>query len=289
MLETKDDTSRCGKWNDKVNNLITSVQHPDVKLVKALSRRKERKEYGLFVIEGLRFVEEAVGAGAPLVKVYFTKQFLQSERGTELVEKLIGQGVIVQEVSLPVLGKMTDTEQPQGILATVRLSAPALTDFSRAQTFILVCDRIQDPGNMGTIIRTADAAGVQTIFTTIGTVDVYNPKVLRSTMGSIFHVPIFTELTADNVIEILAERGVTPIGTALSAEQAYFTTNFDRPIALWLGSEAAGIEDSVIKKLPELIKIPMPGRAESLNVAVAAGILMFECVRQRSSPSSLKA
>lgn len=269
-----------------MNKLITSVQHPDVKLVKALSRRKERRAQGLFVIEGLRFVEEAVGAGAPLVKVYCTKQLFQAARGRNLVEKLTGQGVTVQEVSLPVLEKMTDTEQPQGILATVRLAAPAWPAFPQARTFMLVCDKIQDPGNLGTIIRTADAAGVQAIFTTVGTVDVYNPKVLRSTMGSIFHLPVFTELEAGKVIEMLTEWGVTPIGTALSAEQVHFTTDFCRPLALWLGSEATGIEDSVLKQLPELTKIPMPGRAESLNVAVAAGILMFECVRQRTAGRS---
>lgn len=267
-----------------MKNLITSVQHPEVKFVKALSRRKTRREHGLFVIEGLRFVEEAVKAGAPLVKVYYTSQVLETERGMQLINELIAQRVTMQEVALTVLEKMADTEQPQGILATVRMTEPALEALPNTQTLIVVCDKIQDPGNLGTIMRTADAAGVHAVFTTMGTVDVYNPKVLRSTMGAIFRVPVFTEMEPENIIDWLAERNITPIGTGLTARQTHFAADYCRSVAIWLGSEAAGIEESIAARLPEVVKIPMPGQAESLNVAVAAGILMFECVRQRMAP-----
>lgn len=264
-----------------MKDMVNSLQHPEVKFIKALNRRKERREHGLFTIEGLRFVEEAVSAGAPLVKAYFTANLSASARGAELLANLRGQGVAVQEVSDQVLGKMADTEQPQGILATVRILKPSLSVPDNGQPFFLVCDKIQDPGNLGTIIRTADAAGVQAIFTTAGTVDVYNAKVLRATMGSIFHVPVFAERDTENIMEVLNERGIIPIGTTLTAQQWHFNADFCRPVAFWLGSEAGGIEDSIIAQLPELVKIPMPGQAESLNVAIAASILMFECVRQR--------
>lgn len=264
-----------------MKDIINSLQHPDVKLVKGLAQRKERRKHGLFVIEGLRFVEEAVCADVPLVKVYFTGHMRQSERGEQLIAKLLKQGIAVQEVAPQVLEKMADTEQPQGILATVAMLKPVLASVQGVQPFILVCDKIQDPGNLGTIIRTADAAGVHAIFTTTGTVDIYNTKVLRSTMGSIFHLPIFTEMSADSVMEILIERGIIPIGTTLTAPHWHFDTDLVRPIALWMGSEATGIEDRVIARLAERIKIPMPGQSESLNVAVAASVLMFECVRQR--------
>lgn len=264
-----------------VKNVINSTQHPDVKFVKALTRRKERREHGLFVIEGLRFVEEAVCAGIPLVKAYFTAHLLRAERGAQLVDKLTGQGVAVQEVAPRVMEKMAATEQPQGMLATVRVLEPDLAALENAQPFLLICDKIQDPGNLGTIIRSADAAGVQAIFTTTGTVDVYNAKVLRSTMGSIFRVPVFAEQDIDSIINILSKRGIILVGTTLAARQWHFETDFCRPVAIWLGGEAAGIENSVMARLPELVKIPMPGGAESLNVAAAASILMFECVRQR--------
>lgn len=264
-----------------VKNVINSLQHPEVKLVKSLTRRKDRREHDLFVIEGLRFVEEAVSAGAPLVKAYFTGHVQQSERGALLLDKLVAMGIGVQEVAPQVMEKMADTEQPQGIVATVRMLQPSWPDLSATSPFIVVCDKLQDPGNLGTIIRSADAAGVQAIFTTPGTVDIYNTKVLRATMGSIFHLPIFTEQNADRIMEILTEREITPVGTALTAQQWHFTVDLVRPVALWLGSEAAGIEDSVAARLPEMVKIPMPGQAESLNVAVAASILVFECVRQR--------
>lgn len=268
-----------------MKNIINSLQHGDVKLVKALTRRKERREHGLFVIEGLRFVEEALSACAPLVTVYYTGQMQVSERGAQLIDKLVAQGVALQEVSLPVLEKMADTEQPQGVLATVRMLNPPLTlrPQMQPQPFLLICDKIQDPGNLGTIIRTADAAGVQAVFTTKGTVDVFNPKVLRSTMGSVFHVPIYTDMEPEEILNLLAEQKITPVGTALTARQWHFDSDLRRPVALWLGSEANGIEERVAALLPEMVKIPMPGQAESLNVAVAAAVLLFEGVRQRMS------
>jgi TrmH family RNA methyltransferase len=264
-----------------MENIIRSLQHDEVKFVKALYRRKERKQHGLYIIEGVRFVEEALRAEAPLAKVYYTAEGIAGERGAALLRDLSAKGVHVQEVSDPVLAKMADTEQPQGVLGTVHLQNMGILQQSQPVSFVIVCDRIQDPGNLGTIIRTADAAGVQAIFTTAGTVDVYNAKVLRATMGSIFHVPILADLAVDEILSQLSKWKVQAVGTSLMAKKWHFQCDFNQSIAFWLGNEAAGIDTETLSKLSEQIKIPMPGRSESLNVAVAASVLMYECVRQR--------
>lgn len=261
--------------------MISSLQHTDVKLIKALSRRKERTELGLFVIEGIRFVEEAVAAEAPIAKIYYTAQLLKSDRGAALMDLLEKRGIQLQEVTLPVMEKMADTEKPQGILATVKMPKPGLPVLNQVQPFILVCDKIQDPGNLGTIIRTADAAGVHAIFTTVGTVDIYNPKILRATMGSIFHVPIFPDLDPVDILQELHKCRITPIGASLGAAKWHFEVDYRCPVAFWLGNEGAGIDEDVLAALAEQVKIPMPGSSESLNVSVAASILIYECVRQR--------
>jgi TrmH family RNA methyltransferase len=177
--------------------------------------------------------------------------------------------------------KMADTEQPQGVLSTVKINTPEIAQLASQGLFIVVCDKIQDPGNLGTIIRTADAAGVHAVFTTPGTVDIYNPKVLRSTMGSVFHLPIFSDWHAPDILKNFQRLGVTPIGTALHAQKWYFSQNYNRSVAIWLGSEASGIDADVLANIPEQVKIPMPGKAESLNVAIAASVVMYEVVRQR--------
>jgi RNA methyltransferase, TrmH family len=264
-----------------MHTVITSQQHAEVKLVASLSRRKERKEQGLFLIEGIRFVEEAYNAEAPFAKVYYTAQLSQNGRGAHLLTKLQQHGVPVQEVTAPIMQKMADTEEPQGILATMRMTTPATAALEKPRPFVIVCDGIQDPGNLGTIIRTADAAGVDAVFTTRGTVDIYNPKVLRATMGSVFHLPIFADVTGENVIAMFAQYGISSIGTSLSATKWHFAVDYHGPIAFWLGNEASGISVHTLSYLAEQVKIPMPGRSESLNVAVAASVLMYECVRQR--------
>jgi len=261
--------------------IISSLQHTDVKLIKSLSRRKERMEMGLFVIEGTRFVEEAAEAHAPIIKVFYTAQLLKSDRGASLVDKLYQRGIFLQEVTIPVMDKMADTERPQGILATIKISRSVMPALDQIQPLILVCDKIQDPGNLGTIIRTADAAGVDAIFTTVGTVDIYNPKNLRATMGSIFHVPIFPDLEPADILQDLRKHRITPIGATLGARKWHFEVDYQCPIAFWLGNEGAGIDEDVVAALAEQVKIPMPGRSESLNVSVAASILIYECVRQR--------
>lgn len=263
------------------SSLISSLQHDEVKLVRALSRRKERTELGLFVIEGIRFIEEAVAAQAPIRKIYFTSLLAKSERGMYLLNSLIKQNVFLQEVTVAVMDKMADTERSQGVLAIMEIPQPVIAGFDKALPFVVVCDKIQDPGNLGTIIRTADAAGVDLVYTTMGTVDLYNPKVLRATMGSIFHVRIIPDLESATILRELAKYGVRPVAASLVAEKSYFELNYRCPTAIWLGNEGAGIDEDILANIAEQVRIPMPGRSESLNVSVAAAILIYECVRQR--------
>ncbi|MFQ9289014.1 MAG: TrmH family RNA methyltransferase [Intestinibacter bartlettii] len=171
---------------------------------------------------------------------------------------------------------MVDTENTQGILAVLRYKERDLVNnINQDDKFVLILDRIQDPGNMGTIIRTADSAGVDAIILLKGCVDIYNPKVIRSTMGSIFDMNII-QTTQDEAVDFLKANNFDIVSSYLHTESYYNETTYDGKIALVIGNEANGINDELISKSDKLVKIPIYGNAESLNAAISAAILMYE-------------
>lgn len=260
--------------------MITSTRNPKVQRARILlEQRKEREETQSFVIEGVRLIEEAlVGDWMPSL-VFFCEGL--SERGKRLIDELVSRHVEVEQVSPPVMRRITGTETPQGILAVLprqELPLPAALDF------VVIADRLRDPGNLGTLLRTAAAAGVQTVMLTPGTADPFSPKVLRAGMGAHFRLPILqrTWQEIDNLM-----RTITPKMKILVAEPAEgipcWQLDLRQPLALVIGGEAEGIGMEARQRADELVCIPMPGKSESLNAAVAAGILIFEVVRQRVS------
>ena len=171
---------------------------------------------------------------------------------------------------------MVDTENTQGILGVLKYKERDLiNNISKDNKFVLILDRIQDPGNMGTIIRTADSAGVDAIILLKGCVDIYNPKVIRSTMGSIFDMNII-HATQYETVDFLKQNGFNIVSSYLQTDNYYHETNYEGKIALVIGNEANGINDDLISKSDKLIKIPIYGKAESLNAAISAAILMYE-------------
>ncbi|MFZ3171679.1 MAG: RNA methyltransferase [Carboxydocellales bacterium] len=280
--------------------MITNLQNEQIKELVKLQLRKGRTEAGVFLIEGVRFVEEAFKAGIKPEQLVISPKLAETSRGQQLLTYCHQQGYPILEVEQRVLAKVADTEQPQGIVAVVTIPSYCWPDvlvegtiplfqrftdelkvqIGKVMPCWLVVDGIQDPGNLGTIIRTAHGAGISGICLTPGTVDLFNPKVLRSTMGSIFHLPIIQGIAPEDIIAGAKSRAWQVVVGDLGAEREYYQVDLRKPTLLVVGSETQGPSQHFIDGATHKVKISMPGGAESLNVAVATGILLFEGIRQ---------
>ena len=255
--------------------MITSSQNSRIKLARALtSRPKERREAGAFLAEGVRLVEEAYAANCQMRFVLYTDEL--SERGRELKKKLEDKGVEIEEVESRLLGSLSETETPQGILAVLNdLQLP----FPQPPNFILIPDQIRDPGNLGTLLRTADGAGVQAVFLPPETTDAFAPKAVRAGMGAHFRLPIQPKSWE----EIQQLTGGLQVFLADMEGQSCWETDLRQPLALIIGGEAEGASQQAQKLASQKVSIPMNGKIESLNAAAAGSVLMFEVKRQRIS------
>jgi RNA methyltransferase, TrmH family len=255
--------------------MITSTQNAKLKLVRSLmGRPKERHEAQAFLVEGVRLVEEALAAGWPMRFILYTEGL--NERGRGLIRKAEAKHIEVEQVSEPLLSSISEIENPQGILAVMNYSSLPIPPHAN---FILIADQIRDPGNLGTLLRTAAAAGVQAVLLTPETTDGFAPKVVRAGMGAHFRLPIYSltweEIrTATKSLEVyLADMHGNPCWQA----------DFRLPLALIVGGEAEGATQEARTLADLSVCVLMPGKAESLNAGVAGAILMFEVVRQREA------
>ena len=264
---------------------ISSAQNPVIKEVKALKQKKYREETGMFFIEGIRFVEEALKEDISIDKVLVSESLSDVNGGKEILEKVNARGCEVFLLPHKLFMEVSDTTNPQGILAVLQEQKYKIEDIHDNRNFFIILEGIQDPGNMGTIIRTADAVGATGVVLSKGCVDIYNPKVLRSTMGSVFHVPI---CFSENIFETLKDmksRGIKVCASHLEGNCDYFDMDISDNIAVVIGNEANGISRQMKDYADILVKIPMVGKAESLNASVAAGILMYEVLRKKLNSS----
>jgi len=256
--------------------MLTSTKNPRIQHIRKLQnssrfRRKEKR----FVVEGIRLVEEALNAAWQPELVLFTEDI--GQRGHKILNGFRKKDVEILPVASQVMQAVSDTQTPQGILAVIpirNLPAP------KKPVFILILDGLRDPGNLGAILRTACAAGVDTVWAPPGTVDLFSPKVIRAGMGAHFWLP--THALAWDGIEAQLT-GLSIFLADSAAGQPYYQSDFESPLALIIGGEAAGAGESAQKLATHRVHIPMPGKSESLNAAVAAAVLMFEVVRQRQS------
>ncbi len=259
-------------------DMITSNQNPKVKQVRSLLQRAQsRRAHRAFVVEGVRLAEEALNAQCPTQFVLYTPDL--NERGKAVVEGFAARGVPTEVVAEKVFHSISDTQTPQGLLVVMpflRLPLPTPLDF------VLILDSIQDPGNLGTILRTAAAAGVNAVLLTPRTVDPFSPKVVRAAMGAHFRLPIHL-LSWEEIKALVHEHSLRTYLASPHEEVVYNEVDFRSPSALIIGSEAAGASNHAKRLAQTHIRIPMSGATESLNAAIAAAILMFEVVRQRSS------
>lgn len=263
--------------------MIQSLQNEQVKYVVSLQRRRAREEAQLFVVEGWRFVEEAVRRNAPIKKVFVCLE-RESIEWQPLLKKLGERGIPFEEVDERVLRKMSATEEPQGILAVVRQTTYTWADLHiDKNSVLLILDGIQDPGNLGTILRTALASGVRYVCLTPGTVDLYNPKVLRSTMGAIFSLVLLPGHRPEDILGFCRDQGVSVLMGDIQGSSVYHTRLTEGALALVVGNEGKGPSPSFRSKDVQCVTIPMSHDVESLNVAIATSILLYEIVRQRDS------
>ena len=260
--------------------MITSNQNPKLKLVRALQgRAKERRETGAFLAEGIRLVEEAQVANWPFRLVLYDE--LLSERGSLLVKNLISRGVECEMVSSNVMKSLSETESPQGILAVLNEFQLPIPE---SLNFILIPDQIRDPGNLGTLLRTAAAVGVQAVLLPPETTDAFASKVVRSGMGAHFRLPIHS-MTWDEIKQIVTGSAThSPLQVFLAEMdgQSCWEIDLRQPLTLIIGSEADGASNQARELANQKISIPMNGNMESLNAGVAGSVLMFEVARQRS-------
>jgi len=254
------------------------IESKDNKLYKTIKKLKEKKyriKEGKFILEGFRIIEEAVKAKIDIEYIIITEDNLSNLKEAEYLRDRSEDKIILISENLFI--SLSSTENPQGILAIAKFKN---IEENLNGDFYVVCDKVQDPGNLGTIIRTAHAAGVDGIILTKGTVDIYNEKTIRSTMGSIFYIPIYYDDSKFTIIKKLKDKGVALVTTSLQESKNFFNENLKGKVMLAVGNEGNGISEELFNLADKKVKIPMPGGAESLNVAVASAIILFEKVRQ---------
>jgi TrmH family RNA methyltransferase len=234
-----------------------------------LEKRKARRKEQRFVVEGPHLVEEA---GELIDFVIYSEEL-------PILAKLREKGIDCYKISRKQFSEISEVETPQGILAVVREQQFGMRDVLGG--LIVFCIEVQDPGNLGTIIRTADAVAASGVILSRGTVDLYNSKVIRSTMGSLFHLPIVHVDDVPETIEYLKSKKIKIVATDIEAKKDYWEADLKKPSAILAGNEAAGLGDEIIKMSDETVKVPMPGKAESLNVAMCTSIVLYEALRQR--------
>lgn len=258
-------------------DIISSLSNPLVKKIRSLRQKKNRAENGMFLVEGIHHVGEVVAAGWDVDVIVHAPELLSSQYAKELLDKASGSGIKLQPVSSQVAESLADKENPQGILAVVRqktFSPESLTSPKRVVALVSP----QDPGNLGTILRTMDAVRADALFLLDGGVDLYHPTVIRASMGALFWTPVI-QTNFNEFINWAAENKLQLIGTSAKADVEYFTLTPQLPWALVLGSEQKGLSPEQISACDVTISIPMGGHVSSLNLAVAAGVLLYQYIK----------
>lgn len=262
--------------------MITSRENALIKKIVKLHTAAGRKKSGQYFTEGIRSVGQALEAGADIAEAVYCAKVYQLPAGRQLMDRIAWAGIKAVEVSESLYRSITDTENPQPVMAVIDMKDYRLDDILPTNGFFaVIVDGIRDPGNLGTIIRTAHAAGVHAVVLLKGTVDPYNPKTVRGTMGSIFSVPVVQESDTRRLFARLRETGVKLIAASPESRTPYWDINYRGKIAIIIGNEANGISDQVKEHSELSTVLPMPGRAESLNAAVACGILLYKALEQR--------
>lgn len=252
------------------------IRSRDNERIKQARRVRDGREPGLVFVEGLRLAEECLRSGLEVATAFH--RATDEPRQQQLLRVLAERGVTCHEVAPAVLDSLSDTVQGQGIVLLARRPAPAVVE--RAG-LLLGLDRVQDPGNLGTLLRTAEAAGVEGVVLLAGCADVYAPKVLRASMGAAFRLPVLRLAAAEELTALAGRLQMVLVAAAGSGECDYDAHNWSAPTLLLLGNEANGVEPGLLARCDRRLRIPLARGVESLNVAAAGAVMLFEAARQR--------
>lgn len=259
--------------------MINSISNRQVKEILKLQKQpKYRRSTGLFVAEGLKMLTEAAENGC-LVKLYISGTV--AGKDNERLEKLC-MSCSFETVTDNIFKQLSDTVTTQGVLGIIKQPSYNITDILNCKKHMwLLLDNIQDPGNLGTIMRTAEGAGMSAVIMGKGTADLFNPKTVRSTMGAIFRMPFIYTDDITETIKIIKNKGFNIYGAAMGGNKTYDQADYTKGAGIVIGNEANGISGRVLGYVTEKIHIPMEGKLESLNAAVAAAVIMYEAARQK--------
>ena len=260
--------------------VVTSVRNPRVVQARKLRQRKHRLRQGRFLVEDLAVLHIALDAGARPLEVFYCAEQLVEEEALALLDRFRAVGAESVAVSSQVMKSLSEREVPQGIVATFVLHEASLRNLSVAEKdLVVVLDRLQDPGNLGTLIRTADAVGAAAVILIEPCVDPFDPKTVRGTMGSLFNLPLVRTSDVSDLFTWLHEHDLRLVGADARQGEAWGKGLWKGGVALVLGNEARGLSNDVRSLVEAWARLPIVGKAESLNVAVAGGVLMYSWLR----------
>jgi TrmH family RNA methyltransferase len=260
---------------------ITSLQNERVKTAVKLRQRSHRDDLNLMLIEGYREILRALDNRHPLLEVFHCPELFQGQNNQALLDRAAGAGASLQRCATGVFEKLSYRDRPDGLLAIAPQLRHALGDLDLgAAPLLVVAEAIEKPGNLGTILRSADAAGVDAVIVCDRCTDVNNPNVVRASIGTLFSVPV-AEATSAEAFEALRARGIQIVAATPHAERLYSDVDMTRGTAIVVGAEQYGLSDTWMRQADAAVQIPMLGQADSLNVAAATTILLYEAARQR--------
>jgi TrmH family RNA methyltransferase len=260
-----------------MKEIIISNQNKHLKHVKSLHAKKHRDTLGQYIIEGYKLIEEALEYQKPFYFIMLCETTLENKECTALLSKCEEAKIPIYIIGEKLFCEASEMDTPQGVLAVLYKQEEDIDKVLHKPSFnIVILDEVRDPGNVGTIIRTADACGISAVVLSKGCVDLYNSKVLRATMGSIFHIPVVTDVEIIELIEKLKTMSVKVLGADPHSSISCIDISSHTHTAIIIGNESKGLSDDVKAVTTQNVTIPMPGKAESLNAGVAAAILMYE-------------
>lgn len=261
---------------------ITSAANPIARRVRSLANRKHRKREGMFLVEGMQPVWRAAESGWTIDTLLIAPDLITNAAAIDMADTLRNAGTTVVEFGAELFTRLSERDGPAGVMAIVQTQTTSLADLAiDANSCFIILHRTHNPGNLGTIIRTADAAGCAGVILTGDTTDPFAPAAVKASMGSLFALPIVIERSFDAVYNWASGSGVRLIATSGYASSNHWDAEWTRPLGILLGNEGDGLPEGILARADERVRIPMTGTAESLNLSVAAAILMYEVQRKR--------
>lgn len=271
--------------NHSPDLLLTSLQNPRVNQAVKLRERSERDATGMFLVEGYRELLRGAEAHLLIKQLYICPSLFLGENEQALIKRICQQGAQLLECDEKVFRKLSYRDRPDGLLGIAKQNRLALQDLEQklrgtASPFLVIAEAIEKPGNLGTILRSSDAVGIDGLIVCDRCTDIFNPNVVRASIGTLFSVPT-VEAEGKQTLEWLKKQGISIVAATPSAKQSYTEVDLTKPIAIALGTEQYGLSPLWMENANIQVSIPMCGQADSLNVAMAATVLMYEALRQR--------